>query len=97
MQSSELHTLPLKHKSVQLTELHAFAYCLLSVSLSESLHFLKDNYYCISAYYTQLGTNDYFTSFTLYFSLSENRKASAKTLLGFNYTIFDDLFSLVFR
>ena len=28
-------------KSVQLIELHAFAYCLLSVSLSESFHFLK--------------------------------------------------------
>lgn len=48
---------PINAKSVQLIELHAFAYCLLSVSLSESLHFLKDNYYCISAYYTQLGTN----------------------------------------
>ena len=30
-------------KSVQLIELHAFAYCLLSVSLSESFDFLKDN------------------------------------------------------
>ena len=48
---------PINAKSVQLIELHAFAYCLLSVSLSESLHFLKDNCYCISAYYTQLGTN----------------------------------------
>lgn len=28
-------------KSVQLIELHAFAYCLLSVSLSESFDFLK--------------------------------------------------------
>lgn len=27
------------------------------VSLSESFHFLKDNYYCISVYYIQLGTN----------------------------------------
>lgn len=30
-------------KSVQLIELHAFAYCLLSVSLSESFDFLKYN------------------------------------------------------
>ena len=30
-------------KSVQLIELHAFAYCLLSVSLSESFDFLKSN------------------------------------------------------
>ena len=29
-------------KSVQLIELHAFAYCLLSVSLSESFDFIKD-------------------------------------------------------
>ena len=28
-------------KSVQLIELHAFAYCLLSVSLSESFDFLE--------------------------------------------------------
>ena len=48
---------PINAKSVQLIELHAFAYCLLSVSLSESFDFLKDNYYCISAYYIQLGTN----------------------------------------
>ena len=34
---------PINAKSVQLIELHAFAYCLLSVSLSESLHFLKNN------------------------------------------------------
>ena len=32
---------PINAKSVQLIELHAFAYCLLSVSLSESFHFLK--------------------------------------------------------
>ena len=30
-------------KSVQLIELHAFAYCLLSVSLSESFDFFKSN------------------------------------------------------
>lgn len=34
---------PINAKSVQLIELHAFAYCLLSVPLSESFHFLKDN------------------------------------------------------
>lgn len=33
---------PINAKSVQLIELHAFAYCLLSVSLSESFDFLKD-------------------------------------------------------
>ena len=48
---------PINAKSVQLIELHAFAYCLLSVSLSESFDFFKDNYYCISVYYIQLGTN----------------------------------------
>ena len=32
---------PINAKSVQLIELHAVAYCLLSVSLSESFHFLK--------------------------------------------------------
>ncbi len=32
---------PINAKSVQLIELHAFAYCLLSVPLSESFHFLK--------------------------------------------------------
>ena len=32
-------------KSVQLIELHAFAYCLLFVYLSESFNFLKDNHY----------------------------------------------------
>ena len=32
---------PINAKSVQLIELHAFAYCLLSVSLSESFDFLK--------------------------------------------------------
>ena len=33
---------PINAKSVQLIELHAFAYCLLSVSLSESFDFLKN-------------------------------------------------------
>ena len=32
---------PISAKSVQLIELHAFAYCLLSVSLSESFDFFK--------------------------------------------------------
>ena len=32
---------PINAKSVQLIELHDFAYCLLSVSLSESFDFLK--------------------------------------------------------
>ena len=32
---------PINAKSVQLIELHAFDYCLLSVSLSESFDFLK--------------------------------------------------------
>ena len=32
---------PINAKSVQLNELHAFAFCLLSVSLSESFDFLK--------------------------------------------------------
>ena len=32
---------PINAKSVQLIELHAFAYCLLSVYLSESLHSVK--------------------------------------------------------
>lgn len=32
---------PINAKSVQLIELQAFAYCLLSVPLSESFHFLK--------------------------------------------------------
>ena len=35
---------PINAKSVQLIELHAFACCLLSVSLSESFDFLKNNY-----------------------------------------------------
>lgn len=48
---------PINVKSVQLIELHAFAYCLLSVSLSESFHFLKYNHNCISVYYIMLGTN----------------------------------------
>lgn len=42
---------PINAKSVQLVELHAFAYCLLFVYLSESFDFLKDNYYCIPVYY----------------------------------------------
>ncbi len=33
---------PINAKSVQLIELHAFAYCLLSVYLSALLHLLKD-------------------------------------------------------
>ncbi len=32
---------PINAKSVQLVELHAFAYCLLFVYLSESFNFLK--------------------------------------------------------
>ena len=32
---------PINAKSVQLIEMHAFAYCLLSVSLSESFDFLE--------------------------------------------------------
>ena len=34
---------PINAKSVQLIELHAFAYCLLSVSLSESFDFLEES------------------------------------------------------
>ena len=34
---------PINAKSVQLVELHAFAYCLLFVYLSESFDFLKYN------------------------------------------------------
>lgn len=34
---------PINAKSVQLIELHAFAYCLLSVSLSESFDLFKYN------------------------------------------------------
>ena len=34
---------PINAKSVQLVELHAFAYCLLFVYLSESFDFLKNN------------------------------------------------------
>ena len=48
---------PINAKSVQLIELHAFAYCLLSVSLSESFDFFKYNHNCISVYYIMLGTN----------------------------------------
>lgn len=36
---------PINAKSMQLIELHAFAYCLLSVSLSESFDFLKYKVY----------------------------------------------------
>ena len=36
---------PINAKSVQLIELHAFAYRLLSVYLSESFDLLKDNHY----------------------------------------------------
>lgn len=36
---------PINAKSVQLIELHAFVYCLLSVSLSESFDFLKYKVY----------------------------------------------------
>jgi hypothetical protein len=36
---------PINAKSVQLIELHAFAYCLLSVSLSESFDFFKYKVY----------------------------------------------------
>ena len=36
---------PINAKSVQLIELHAFAYCLLSVSLSESFDFSKYKVY----------------------------------------------------
>ena len=36
---------PINAKSVQLIELHAFAYCLLSVPLSESFHILKYKVY----------------------------------------------------
>ena len=35
---------PINAKSVQLIELHAFAYCLLSVSLSESFDFSEFEY-----------------------------------------------------
>ena len=48
---------PINAKSVQLVELHAFAYCLLFVYLSESFDFLKSNMYCISISYAYLGTN----------------------------------------
>ena len=48
---------PINAKSVQLIELHAFAYRLLSVYLSESFDFLKYNHNCISVYYIMLGTN----------------------------------------
>lgn len=42
---------PINAKSVQLVELHAFAYCLLFVYLSESFHFLKHNTQRISTTY----------------------------------------------
>lgn len=44
---------PINAKSVQLIELHAFAYCLLSVSLSESFDFLKSKKHCKSRNYTE--------------------------------------------
>ena len=42
---------PINAKSVQLIELHAFAYCLLSVSLSESFDLLKSKQHCVSIRY----------------------------------------------
>ena len=45
---------PINVKSVQLIELHAFAYCLLSVSLSESFDFLKINVIYLSATYVHV-------------------------------------------
>lgn len=48
---------PINAKSVQLIELHAFTYCLLSISLSESFDFLKSNIHCKSISYAYLGTN----------------------------------------
>lgn len=48
---------PINAKSVQLVELHAFAYCLLFVYLSESFDFLKSNIHCKSISYVYLGTN----------------------------------------
>lgn len=42
---------PINAKSVQLVELHAFAYCLLFVYLSESFDFLKSKHYCVSVDY----------------------------------------------
>ena len=43
---------PINAKSVQLIELHAFTYCLLSISLSESFDFLKSKKRCKSRSYT---------------------------------------------
>lgn len=72
---------PINAKSVQLVELHAFAYCLLFVYLSESFDFLKDNYYCISVYYIQLGTNMINLLRLLYISaLARIEKLPQKTL-----------------
>ena len=48
---------PINAKSVQLIELHAFAYCLLFVYLSESFDFLKSNTHCKSIDYILHGTN----------------------------------------
>lgn len=48
---------PINAKSMQLIELHAFAYCLLSVSLSESFDLLKNNYYWKSNSCILHGTN----------------------------------------
>ena len=42
---------PINAKSVQLIELHAFAYCLLSVSLSESFDLFKSKKHCKSNTY----------------------------------------------
>lgn len=42
---------------MQLVEMHAFAYCLLFVYLSELFHFLKSNMHCKSISYAYLGTN----------------------------------------
>ena len=42
---------PINAKSVQLIELHAFAYCLLVVYLSESFEFLESKRYCVSDIY----------------------------------------------
>ena len=42
---------PINAKSVQLVELHAFAYCLLFVYLSESFDFLESKHHCVSIRY----------------------------------------------
>lgn len=48
---------PINAKSVQLVELHAFAYCLLFVYLSESFDLLEYKYNWLSIYYKLHGTN----------------------------------------